>query len=179
MLWSYAFSPAEPCWNLNSWHWLATSKLLPQLHIYGLFDAVNLLVTSPGTLAMFCSRQWILWNTGHNLCWECCKTCKKHYILPKCCCTVLREGLPGFRKKTHPIVTQNLPKTSQIAFRGGPQLKNLLVPLTEGSWTFHDMYINQCNSIELICWTKRSTCFKCHFQDISLGGAKFERSNVI
>ncbi len=26
MLQSYASSPAEPCWNLNSWHWLATSQ---------------------------------------------------------------------------------------------------------------------------------------------------------
>ncbi len=26
MLRSYASSPAEHCWNLNSWHWLATSQ---------------------------------------------------------------------------------------------------------------------------------------------------------
>ncbi len=29
------------------------------------------------------------------------------------------SGLPGFRNKTHPIATQNYPKTSPIAFRGG------------------------------------------------------------
>lgn len=37
MLWSNASSPAEPCWNLNSWHWLATSqqrRVAPQMHLF-------------------------------------------------------------------------------------------------------------------------------------------------
>ncbi len=36
-----------------------------------------------------------------------------------CLTSGAESGLPGFRNKTRPIATQNYPKTSPIAFRGG------------------------------------------------------------